>query len=251
VITDSPVVGAHRWITVLANDDLPDEQRLSEAELDLVVDGNRRQDWPKELLVHLNTGLAAYVEAIVVYQSTPELQAEHFLLSDRDTPEEAAREAQARLRRWTREAVERWTTEAPRALTLVGKGCHLIQDSYSTAHTRRDPDTGCIRTVKAYVTRAPGFLADDIEFHGEQPGSLTGHSTPEDSLFTGTSACREAETRDEVEVCMQESARAARAATADYFALLRELVARGAWDGESDALVDAFIARHLAMCAVP
>jgi hypothetical protein len=248
IVTDGPVFGAHRWITELANEDLPESDRFTEPELDLVIDGNRRQDWPKELLVHLNTGFVAYFDALVQHTNAPENQADHFLLADRDTPADVAAEAGSRFRRWTREAVEAWTSDPPGALTRVGKACHMLQDSYSTAHTRRDPTSGCIVTVKAYIRRAPGFLTEDIEFHGGEAGSMVGHSTPEDSLFHGTEECRNPRTREEIEACIQDSATEARRATADYFALLRELLARDAWDETSEATLDSFIARRLSLC---
>jgi hypothetical protein len=247
VVTRAAFFGGHRWITELANDALPEETRLSEEELTLVVDGNRRMDWPKELLVHMNTGLHAYAQAVLAYTNDPEKQHEHALLAERDTPAEALETARASVRRRTSEAVLRWDATPRRALTLVGEACHTIQDSFSTAHTRRRADTGCIETVKGYIARAPGF--EDIEYHGQtSDDELGGHSTPEDSIFRDEEGCREPDGEEAIRACMRPSALDAARATTEYLAVVRAARARGGWDAEADAELDAFFAARLALC---
>lgn len=247
-ITRAAVFGGHRWITELANEALAEDLRLDDGALERVVDGNRRMDWPKELLVHMNTGLAAYVEAVLAYTTDPALQHEHALLAERDTPEEALALARASVRRRSVDAVARWQSEPVRAQTLVGEACHTIQDSFSTAHTRRRAGSRCIETVKAYIERAPGF--EDVAYHGGlvEGDDLEGHSSPEDSIFRDEEGCRDPEGRDAVRACMSPPALDAMRATTEYLALVRRAAARGAWDADADAELDAFFEGHLAMC---
>ncbi|RLB55159.1 MAG: hypothetical protein DRJ42_06985 [Deltaproteobacteria bacterium] len=246
-VSRAEIFAGHEWITLFANDALPEASRFPEGEADIILDGNRRVDWPRELLIQLNVGLHAYVAEILDYTNDPDLQADHFLLSSRDSYEEAAASAHARLRGLTREAVDGWATDRRRALTLVGAGLHLIQDSHSEAHSVRDRAAGCVIRIKAYIARDEGFLTDDIEFHGREDAKI-GHTTADDSIFNGTIECRRPEGAEAVRACLRESAEDAVTASTDYLVLVIGLAEAGPWDAAADAAVDAYIADHLALC---
>src|SRR5690606_7783419 len=149
------------WITVLANDDLPEERRFATREIEDVVEGNRRVDWPKELLVHMAHSVVAYANAATELQDRPENQPLHFLLGPDNDSAEALGLARDVIRTKTKDALEVWTTDRVVALTHLGEACHTIQDSFSRAHAVREPETRelpwCVRHVKAYLSRAPGF----------------------------------------------------------------------------------------------
>ena len=139
-----------------------------------------------------------------------------------------------------------------RALFLIGRVNHILQDSYSHAHAVREPDNGwCIRKVKAYLRRAPGYDTPDIEYHGAKDDTV-GHATSADSIYREGRDCHEPETRREVEECLSEEAQQGRLATRDYLALVRRAV-REALEGSSseEAVNDHFelyVAEHFQMC---
>ena len=143
-----------------------------------------------------------------------------------------------------------------RALTLVGKACHTIQDSFSAAHTVREPHNPelpwCIRKVKAYIERAPGFDTPDIEYHGAHPSDGIGHTTTEDSIYREGRDCHEPTTAADVERCLSDTAARTRIGTRDYLGLIRQLIALGPDDEERDtrvaAEIDRFAAQHLELC---
>jgi len=248
-VTRADIFAGHEYITLFANEELDEPIRFPDGEADMILDGNRRVDWPRELLVQLNVGIHAYVAAILEYTHEPELQADHFLLANRDTYAEAAASAHERLRGLTREAVDSWARERNRSLTLIGAGLHMIQDSHSEAHTVRDREAGCVIKIKAYIERDEGFLWDDIEFHGGTgDDEIIGHSSPDDSVFNGTDECRNPEGAQAVRECFRESAEDAVTASRDYLEMVVRLAEAGPWDDAADRAVDAYIADNLTLC---
>ena len=84
VFVRSSFFSGHEWITFLANEQLPNEDRFDETDIGHIVEGNRRVDYPKEMLVHLAAGALAYIDRLQAYHDRPEKQRVHFLLDDRN-----------------------------------------------------------------------------------------------------------------------------------------------------------------------
>jgi hypothetical protein len=252
-LTNQTAFRGHEWITVLANLDLPEERRFASREIDDIVEGNRRVDWPKELLVHMAHSVVAYANAATELQDRPENQPLHFLLSPDNDSEEAITLAREVIRARTKRALDLWTADRVVALTRLGEACHTIQDSFSQAHAVREPGTSelpwCIRHVKAYLTRAPGFELPGELYHGGRTGDTIGHITSLDSIYRAGRDCNDPETRPEVEVCLSDEARRARLATRDYLALV-DAQLRDLEGGETDLdrALDGFFAIHVASC---
>jgi hypothetical protein len=256
LITRAGFFQGHEWLTWLGNRDLEPKDRFTESETHVIVEGNRRVDWPEELLIHLNNGAAAYLLALTEYTDRPENQRFHFLLTDRnDTPAAFADSVEA-LSNITREAVEAWPTPRTRALTLIGQANHLLQDSFSEAHSVREPDNAeapwCVRSIKAYIERADGFETPELQYHGADEGQSIGHTTPEDSLYRPGRDCHEPTTAKDVERCLSVTATRARFATKEYLAAVRRVVALYAAGEDVDTALhqelDDFLAKHLALC---
>lgn len=252
VFTRSASLGGHEWLTTFANDDLRDSDGVAftDREIGIIVEGNRRVDFPKHLLVHLNSSALAYLDAINEYHDAPHNQPKHFLLDDRNTRDEAAEAAYALIEETSVQAVAEWDVNRTRSLTRMGQVCHTIQDSFSVAHTRRDPERDwCILKVKAYMPRAEGFLDDDIEFHGADDGDTIGHITPQDSIYREGRECREPSGREAIETCLSEPAQLGRAATRDYLHEMLRLTRESADEDEVRDSVQALIDAHMALCS--
>jgi hypothetical protein len=269
VLTRTSFFQGHEWLTFLANQDLPSNGRFSESEARGMAEGNRRVDYPKALLIHLNNGVIAYVQALIEYTDRPEVQRQHFLLTDRNSYDEAATEAQQYILELTVKALALWNDDRERALDLIGQAHHTIQDSFSPAHTVREPsDEGqnwndlddkerlsimrCVRKVKAFAPRAEGFDSDDIEYHGASGGEDLAHTTPEDSIYRKGDDCHDPVNQEKVEACLSLPAQRARLATRDHLAMVSTLLRSGAIGQELVALgkleAGNFIDRHLALC---
>lgn len=277
VFTRSSTFQGHEWLTVLGNRRLDAAHRFTEEESAKIAEGNRRVDWPKEVLVNMNSGVVSYMSALTRYTNEPGRQVDHFLLTDRNTQEEALAGAQDRLRALTAEAVRYATSDAERAYVAIGRANHLIQDSYSNAHSRRDVDNptspACVLKIKAYIARAPGFATPDIEYHGDperdddddhddenesaSDDSLLvegiGHTTTQDSIYREGRECRAPDTAAGVEACLSDAAKRARDASADYLAMVGDLQRSTAGSDLAapsaghDAL-EQFIAKHFSRC---
>jgi hypothetical protein len=256
VLTRASFFQGHEWLTWFGNRDLPVEDRFSAAEIHTIAEGNRRVDWPKELLVHLNNSIVAYVDAVLEHTSRPGNQRLHFLLDDKNDSAQAAADARAEIARFSREAARDWSRDRKRALTLIGKANHVLQDSFSAAHTVRDSahpqHPWCILKLKAYIERAPGHDGADIEYHGGDGSEGAGHTTTQDSIYRAGRDCHEPQKSDEVEGCLSDNAQRARLATRDYLALMRRAISSGLDGAELDAQVDAELERyealHLELC---
>ena len=256
VLTRATFFQGHEWLTWFGNRDLPADDRFTDDEAHLIAEGNRRVDWPKEILIHLNNSIIAYVDALTEYTDRPENQRLHFLLDDKNDSAEAAAQARAEIARLTREAAHSWVRDRKRALTWIGKANHILQDSFSEAHTVREPDNPdlpwCIRKVKAYIERAPGHDTGDIEYHGGDGSDGVGHTTTQDSIYREGRECHEPTEASEVETCLSETARRGRLATRDYLAAVRRILASTLTGSELDELIDqeleAYGAAHLELC---
>jgi hypothetical protein len=258
MLTRASFFQGHEWLTYLGNDDLPADERFTRPEIEAIAEGNRRVDWPKEMLLHMNNGLLAYVAALEEHTERPENQRLHFLLTDRNTSEEAAADSREEIRRVTREAWALRRRNPTRALTLLGQANHIIQDAYSAAHTKRDGEhprrPWCILKVKGYIERADGHDSSDIEYHGgggEQ--DAIGHTTPEDSPYRPGRDCHEPATRAAVEACLSETAEKAREATRDYHRLVQRTTRAATPEPDRlDELLDleleGFFEDHLSLC---
>ena len=257
VFAESPFFQGHEWITYLANRDLSEEYRFSDEDLHVIAEGNRRVDWPKELLIHMNNGPVAYMNALTEHTNRPDVQKLHFLLTDKNDSREAADDSLQEIGRLTDEAVEVMNQDRQRGLTLVGRANHIIQDSFSRAHTDRDEENDwCLRSVKAYIERAPGYDFEGIQFHGGGHDDEVGHITVEDSIYREGRDCHSPQGVGEVEACLNESAQRARRATSAYLDLvLRATALYGVRDDVGDSLqqslrerVETFVSEHMSFC---
>lgn len=255
-LTRASFFRGHEWLTHLGNTDLDQRERFSDSDTLAIAEGNRRVDWPKELLVNLNASVFTYVAALEEYTERPENQRLHFLLSDRNTTSEAIRDSVAEIRRASIEAIEKWPGERARSLALIGRANHVLQDSFSSAHAVRDVNRShCIVKVKAYIPRAAGYLTPEIEFHGAKDATL-GHTTTEDSIYRAGRDCHEPTTERAVEDCLNEQAKQARLATRDYLRVIGRAIARYLLQDPlpltaEDALqpeLEDYLAKHFAEC---
>ncbi|MGE3675257.1 MAG: hypothetical protein AB7K71_36650 [Polyangiaceae bacterium] len=256
MLTRASFFQGHEWLTYFGNEGLPTETRFSSADLQTIAEGNRRVDWPKELLVNMNAGVVQYASALTEYTDRPEVQRYHFLLDDRNTPAEAVADSQGELKRLTSLALENWTSDPVKALTQVGRANHLIQDSFSPAHASRDSfdpeQPWCVITVKAFIKRAGGYDTPDVEYHGGTSSDTVGHTTTQDSIYREGRDCLEPSGAKQVEACPSEPAKRAILATADYLELVQNMAVR-VTAGEATAVVlgedlPAYISEHLALC---
>lgn len=257
VFTRGSFFAGHEWVTYFGNEAIDEADRFSEEEIGVIVEGNRRTDFPLEMLVHLNTSVLAYTSAIVEYQDRPENQPVHFLLRADNLTIAAKGEAEALMLTKSTEAVRTWPVDRVRALTLMGQVCHSLQDSYSAAHAvrRRDlpGEEGCIDVLKSYVPRAEGFETDrkgrPIQFHGGDEESGIGHTTTEDSIYREGRDCHSPSTPEEVEACLSRDALAAVDATRDYLATMHDLVNAGLREQAVEAQLRALFARRTMLCS--
>lgn len=256
-LTRSSFFQGHEWLTWFGNLQNTADQRFSAEEAQIIAEGNRRVDWPKEFLIHMNAGVLQYAEALSEYTDRPEVQRFHFLLDDKNDSAGAVADARGELRRLTLLAIDDWTRNPTRALTQVGRANHLIQDSFSPAHARRDTlaveKPWCIIAVKAFIERADGHDDPGIEFHGGTDEDTVGHTTSQDSIYREGRDCIEPASASEVQGCLSEPARRAIQATADYLLLVRQLATGGATGDRLEQSVDAalltFNEEHLSLCA--
>jgi hypothetical protein len=256
VLTKASFFQGHEWITYFGNEDLERTERFTASELLEIADGNRRVDWPKELLVQLNASPLAYVNAITEYTDRPENQKLHFLLTDVNVTHEAVADSVREIERLSVEAAEAWSNERGRALSLIGRATHIIQDSFSKAHAVRDDDRDdCIEQVKAYIARDASADNTGIAFHGGREIDSIGHTTTEDSIYRKGRDCHEPQGRSSVEACLNTSAKRARRATRDYLGLVHRAIARGiAGDSARSALelvreeFPSFELEHFRLC---
>lgn len=226
VLTRARFFQGHEWLTYFGNRDLDADDRFSASESAAISEGNRRVDWPKEMLVHMNHGVLAYVSAVTEHTDRPENQRFHFLLDDRNDSAEAAADSRDAMTAATLGALQAWRSDRARALALLGQANHILQDAFSPAHTTRDADRGhCITKVKAFIQREDGFATPDIEYHGTSSDTI-GHTTSLDSIYREGRDCHEPTSERVVEACLSEPAKRARAATAGYLRIARQLIAR-------------------------
>lgn len=243
----------HEWITYLGNRDLPEGDRLPDDDIRSVVEGNRRVDWPKELLVHMAHSVVAYAQAAAEAQDRPEKQPIHFLLGPDNESAEAIELAREEIRVRTRTATKLWTSDRVVALTKLGEACHTVQDSFSAAHADRDHASTtlpwCIRGVKAYLERAKGHELPGDRYHGGKEGDTIGHITTLDSIYREGRDCVDPLSVDHVVSCLSDEARRAELATRDYLALVLDLVRRGeSGDVVVDSALARFFAAHMTLC---
>ncbi len=252
VLTNASSFRGHEWLTLMGNDDVPSaSDRFSPSEVRSIIEGNRRVDWPKELLVYMAQGVVAYTSAANAFQDRVEAQPVHFLLDDVNDTADASAAGNAVMRERTRRGVSLWTSDRARALTLFGQACHTLQDSFSRAHADREPEhpraPWCVRNIKVYLARAPGRELPPERIHGGLSGDTIGHTTTLDSIYRVGRECNSPLERADVDRCLSDEARRARLATRDYLALVHDVVRRGATE-ELDDRLEAFFAVHTPLC---
>jgi hypothetical protein len=251
-LTNASAFRGHEWLTLLGNDDIPAAaDRFRDAETRAIIEGNRRVDWPKELLVFMAQGVVAYTNAANAFQDRVEAQPIHFLLDDVNETPDARVAGNAVMRERTRRGVSLWTSDRVLALTLFGQACHTLQDSFSRAHADRDPAhptaPWCVRSIKVYLERAPGHELPPDRIHGGLSGDTIGHTTTLDSIYRVGRDCNNPLTRGDIDRCLSDEARRARLATRDYLAIVHDLTNRDALS-EVDEKLDAFFAEHTPLC---
>jgi hypothetical protein len=273
VLTRASFFRGHEWLTFFGNEQVSGPDRFAPDEVQQIANGNRRVDWPEELLVHLDNGVYAYLSALIRHTDREGVQPLHFLLGATNSEEEAVDAARDAVLASTREALELWPRNRARALARLGRAHHTIQDSFSAAHTVRDTDydefgtsacrgrCGCIERVKAYRARGRDHRAG-VLFHGgrddldaeEISGDNIGHSTPEDSIYEAHRGCRSPQRRESVWGCLTPESLAAAAATAEHLTLIRRQLGAGntGSDLDEELLLDdfeRFVDDHLSMCS--
>lgn len=278
VFTRARFFRGHEWLTFFGNAELEDGDRFADAEVQWMALGNRRVDFPKELLAHLDNGILAYVDALMDRTERPDEQAHHFLLADSGTEESAAEAAREHVFAVTAQALRLWNRDRIRALTLLGQAQHTLQDSFSPAHTVRRTENssygalpsdarsgsegegvqtcrgacGCILRVKAYLRRDEEFRAG-VLYHGTEADTI-GHITTEDSIYKRGRSCHRPLTQGAVFDCLNAHARQGALATMSYLAWVRrELRAGNAGEDTPPERLregfDSFARDHLASCS--
>ena len=281
---ESSVFLGHEWLTFLGNQAADDrEERIfTDDQLHAIIEGNRHTDYPKELLVHLDNGVIAYLDALLAYHDNPDGQADHFLLRGDNYAWEAWQEGRCVIRKKTIDAVALWHDEQIASLTRLGQATHTLQDSYALAHVvRRDPSPApgtspppeceepandapwCICKIKTFMPRAPGFevanpdpeapdYGAEIGYHERQEEEgKPGHSVAADAIFQDGVGCLAPDGQDEVEACLMANAAAAVVATHDYLAVVRALVTTSADLEEIDRQLGEYFAAHFPLCNPP
>ncbi len=261
----------HEWLTYFGNEELDEADRFDAGEVQWMALGNRRVDYPQELLVHLDNGILSYVDALMDRTERPEEQPHHFLLGGSDSEAEAAEAARQHILDVTERALQLWSDDRIRALTLLGQGQHTVQDSFSPAHTIRRTESAsygtlpsegageacsgqcaCILRVKAYLRRDAEYR-EGILYHGSEDDTI-GHITNDDSIYRSGRSCHRPVSPGAVFACLNGYAKQAAFATMAYLAWVRAEIERGnvGADVTSESLrpgFDELAGAHLAECA--
>lgn len=283
IFTRARFFRGHEWLTYFGNRELGDAERFDDSEVQWMALGNRRVDYPKELLVHLDNGVLAYVSALMDRTEQPGEQPHHFLLGGDDTEPGAAEAAREHIRQVTEQALSMWSSDRVRALTLLGQAQHTVQDSFSPAHTVRRSDEpaygvlpsavlaaepgpaaeagaspaicsgecGCISRVKAYLRRDEEFRAG-VLYHGTADDTI-GHITSEDSIYREGRDCHRPLGERDVFDCLNRHARQGVIGTMAFLRWVRsELQAGNVGSGFSSERLregfDEFASGHLRFC---
>jgi len=258
--TDASLFRGHEWLTLFAND----EGIFSDDQINTIVEGNRHTDYPQELLVQLDNGALAYLDALLAYHNNPAGQAEHFILRSDNSHYQARDEALGLLVGLTKDAVRHWNDNQIKALTRIGRATHELQDSYSQAHAVRAPQPDlrndppftnvpwCMCKLKTFVPRAEGCLTDDIEFHDQfDDQRRPGHLTALDSIYDDRKDCHDPRDEEIVRRCLIPEATQAIVATRDYLVLVRELVTTAVPEDEIEARLQPYFDMHFPFCDLP
>jgi hypothetical protein len=284
IFTRARFFRGHEWLTYFGNRELAEAERFDDSEVQWMALGNRRVDYPKELLVHLDNGVLAYVNALMDRTEQPEEQPHHFLLGGNDSESAAADAAREHILSVSEQALRLWSSDRVRALTLLGQAQHTVQDSFSPAHTVRHgdvpnygvlpsdvalaaevgaggeagplPDTcrgecGCIERVKAYLRRDEEYR-EGILYHGTEADTI-GHITTEDSIYRQGRDCHRPLDERDVFECLNAHARQGVLGTMAFLRWVRgELSAGNVGDGLSRERLregfEAFVDDYLRSC---
>jgi hypothetical protein len=264
IFTRARFFRGHEWLTYFGNAELDEAERFDDEEVQWMARGNRRVDYPQELLVHLDNGVLAYVDALLDRTEQPEEQPNHFLLGGNDTESGAAEAARQHILQTTERALSLWSDDRVRSLTLLGQAQHTVQDSFSPAHTvrRGAPNygvlpsdaalgavaatrgdegatdkaagpalapcrgaCGCIERVKAYLRRDEEFR-EGILYHGTEADTI-GHITTEDSIYTQGRECHRPLGERQVFDCLNPNARQGALGTMGYLGWVRAEIRAG------------------------
>jgi hypothetical protein len=280
IFTRARFFRGHEWLTHFGNAELGEAERFDDAEVQWMALGNRRVDYPKELLVHLDNGILAYVDALMDRTEQADEQPHHFLLGAGDTENQAAQAARDHILSTTERALASWSDDRIRSLTLLGQAQHTVQDSFSPAHTIRQsegasygllpsdqrstgdragaapPETcrgtcGCILRVKAYLRREEEYR-EGVLYHGTAYDTI-GHITTEDSIYREGRECHRPLEEREVFDCLNPHARQAALGTMAYLRWVRgEIQAGNVGETLSDVRLregfDMFVSEYLRSC---
>ncbi len=288
---DAPAFLGHEWLERLANEDPPEGEPYIDSpsfderdrfiwtreQLDLLTEGNRHTDYPLELLVHLDNGITAYLDALLAYQELPENQAPHSILRSDNWTLEAWRETLCVIRNRTREGVALFADDQVAALTKIGSATHTLQDSYAEAHTVRfDPrwaeeekeapacdyatTNWCICNLASYVSRsspfdepntdpdAPDFGQPNAYHEREDYESTPGRAVAGDAVFRDELDCHEPSSANHAAWCLKPNAKQAVIGTRAYLYLVRDLATHAADGDEIDRRLGELFATHLRLC---
>lgn len=279
IFTRARFFRGHEWLTYFGNAELAEAERFDDAEVQWMALGNRRVDYPKELLVHLDNGVLAYVDALMARTEQAEEQPHHFLLGAGDTERDAAQAAREHVLSTTERALTLWSDDRIRSLTLLGQAQHTVQDSFSPAHTVRRSDVpgygllpsdppprgsaggravqtcrgtcGCILRVKAYLRRDEEHR-EGVLYHGTEYDTI-GHITTEDSIYRQGRGCHRPLDEQQVFECLNPHARQGALGTMAYLRWVRgEIQAGNVGDTLSATRLregfDTFVSDYLRSC---
>jgi hypothetical protein len=263
IFTRARFFRGHEWLTYFGNRQLDAAERFDDEAVQWMARGNRRVDYPAELLVHLDNGILAYVDALMDRTEQPEEQPHHFLLAGNDSERGAAEAATQHVLDTTARALALWNDDRVRALTLLGQAQHTVQDSFSPAHTVRRGEVpapeleacveacGCIERVKAYLRRDEEFR-EGVLYHGTALDTI-GHITTDDSIYTEGRGCHRPLDEQEVFECLNSAAHQGAQGTAGYLRWVRGELQLGNVGATLNAEqlragFEAFAARYLRWC---
>ncbi len=280
IFTRARFFRGHEWLTYFGNAELAEPERFDDAEVQWMALGNRRVDYPKELLVHLDNGVLAYVDALMGRTEQTDEQPHHFLLGAGDAESDAARAAREHILLTTERALGLWSDDRIRSLTLLGQAQHTVQDSFSPAHTVRrsefpsygllpsdppppglsasalPPETcrgtcGCILRVKAYLRRDEEYR-EGVLYHGTAEDTI-GHITTEDSIYRQGRDCHRPLDERQVFACLNRHARQGALGTMAYLRWVRGEIQAGNIGDTVSAIrlregFDEFVSDYLRSC---
>lgn len=245
-----PIFYGHETLTYLAFSEVADGAYASSyasTDKNQIIDGNRRTDFAKEVLVHLSVGLAQYYLELAAFTDRPEKQKDHFLRDNDDTFTDAYNNSINYLISLTESAVTYWYSDRNKANADLGYSLHLIQDSYAPEHGVRDEaDSWKVTDIKCYIARDEG--TETCLFHGGNEYGTDGRGgmTPNDNIYQQTQECEHPSTQAEAQSCLTALAAQSIVATKDYLEDFAGFIEDGVAVEDVGTEMEGFLDEHFA-----